>query len=283
MYGSTIDLGRLPHHEKFQRLINRFKELKRVIVAYSGGVDSTLLLKAGTLALGENCIGVTAKSETLTDDEYAAALKLATEHNFNMKTIQYSELAVENYAENPTNRCYFCKHELFSRLDRLAAEFNVPAIVEGSNADDVDDWRPGMKAAQELQVVSPLRDAGLTKAEIRDLAKALGLPNWDKPSAPCLSSRIAYGVQIDATKLKQVADGEKFLREQGFRIFRVRHHEEIARIEVAPEEMDRLLAAPMRNAVAAKLKELGFRYVTVDLLGYRTGSLNEGFHNIPTK
>jgi uncharacterized protein len=270
------DLQSLPHRAKFERLLDRFAALDRVIVAYSGGVDSTLLLKAGTLAIGERCLGVIARSETLTDDEYAGAMALAAGHGFNVHSIEYSELAVEGYAENPINRCYFCKHELYSRLTGLAAELGIGTIVEGSNADDVGDWRPGLKAVAELNVISPLREAGLNKAEIRELARALGLANWDKPSNPCLSSRVAYGLKIDREKLRQVAEGEAFLRGLGLRQVRVRHHGEIARIEVAPEEMDRLLLPEHRAAAAEKLRALGFRHVAVDLLGYRTGSLNEG-------
>jgi uncharacterized protein len=272
----TADFSALPHREKFERLLARFRELRRALVAYSGGIDSTLLMKAGTLAIGERCLGVIAKSETLTDDEYDKALTVACAHGFRLQTIAYSELEIESYTDNPINRCYFCKHELFSRLCALAAELGIDAIVDGSNADDAGDWRPGMQAAAELRVVSPLKEAGLTKAEIRALARALGLPNWDKPANPCLSSRIAYGLTIDRAKLEQVATGEAFLRERGFRQVRVRHHGEIARIEVARDEMDRLLAPEMRRPVAERLRELGFRYVTVDLLGYRSGSLNEG-------
>lgn len=272
----TIDWDRLPHRDKFDQLFERLRQLDRVLIAYSGGVDSTLLLKVGTLALGERCLGVTARSETLTGEEYEAAMTIAHDHGFNILTTQYSELAIENYAGNPTNRCYFCKQELFSRLRQIAREQGIQTLIDGTNADDVDDWRPGMQAAQELQVLSLLRETGVHKSEIRDWARALGLPNWDKPSAPCLSSRIAYGVPIDQKKLDQVAEGERFLRQNGFRVVRVRHHEEIARIEVAPEEIGRLLDPELRARVTARLKELGFRYVTLDLLGYRMGSLNDG-------
>jgi uncharacterized protein len=276
MASLTIVWEELPHKEKFAQVFDRFRQCGRAIVAYSGGVDSTLLLKIGTLAIGEGCLGVIARSETLSDEESAAALALAREHDFNLRTIQYSELEVENYAENPLNRCYFCKHELFSRLIQIARELGIQTIVDGSNADDAGDWRPGMQAGAELNVVSPLRDCGLTKEEIRDLARALCLGNWDKPSAPCLSSRIAYGIPIDKTKLTQVAEGERFLRQNGFRVVRVRHHDTIARIEVGPRDLARLVEPAMRERVVARLRELGFRHVTVDLLGYRSGSLNEG-------
>ena len=276
MASLTIDWARLPHKDKFDELFRRFRQLGKVLVAYSGGVDSTLLLKVGTLALGEGCVGVTARSETLTDEEYVAAQAIAHDHDFNIYTIQYSELEIENYAGNPLNRCYFCKHELFSRLQRVAGELGVGVIVDGSNADDVHDWRPGMQAAAELKVVSLLMDAGLHKGEIRELARALGLPNWDKPAAPCLSSRIAYGIPIDKKKLEQIAEGERFLRQQGFRVVRVRHHDMIARIEVEPAEIARLTEPTMRQRVADHLRGLGFRFVTVDLLGYRMGSLSEG-------
>lgn len=271
-----IDWDHLPHKDQFDKLFQYFINLGKALVAYSGGVDSTLLLKVGTLALGEACLGVTARSETLTDDEYENALAIAQDHGMNVLTVEYSELEIENYAENTPNRCYFCKHELFSRLRPVAEARGITAIIDGTNADDVGDWRPGMKAAAELTVLSPLRETGTTKAQVRALSQALGLPNWDKPSAPCLSSRVAYGIKIDKQKLAQIAGGEKFLRENGFRLVRVRHHEQIARIEVAPEEIARLMEPEMRQRVAARLMELGFRYVTVDLLGYRTGSLNEG-------
>lgn len=272
----NIDWEHLPHREGFEKLFQYFKQLGKALVAYSGGVDSTLLLKVGTLALGEKCLGVTARSETLTDDEFDAALAIAQDHGMNIETIEYSELAIENYADNTPNRCYFCKHELFSKLQPVAAKHGITAVIDGTNADDVGDWRPGMKAASELKVLSPLKECGISKAQVRDLSRALGLPNWDKPSMPCLSSRVAYGIKIDKKKLEQIAAGEKFLRQNGFRQVRVRHHEAIARIEVAPEEIGRLLEPEMRTRVAAKLIELGFRYVTLDLLGYRTGSLNEG-------
>ena len=277
MAALTIDWESLPHKDKFDLLFGRFRELKQAMVAYSGGVDSTLLLKVGTLALGDRCVGVTALSETLTPEEFEAAMAIARDHEFNIRTVHYSELEIENYAENPINRCYFCKNELFGRLRQIAGELGIATLIDGTNADDVDDWRPGMLAAQELSVVSLLREVDLHKSEIRELCRALRLPNWDKPSAPCLSSRIAYGIQIDKQKLEQVAQGERFLRLNGFRVVRVRHHGEIARIEVAPEEIARLAEPELRERVTVRMRELGFRYVTLDMSGYRTGSLNESF------
>ncbi len=260
---------------KFDLMVERFESLGRVLVAFSGGVDSTLVLKVGTMAIGAECIGVTARSETLTDDEFELTQALAKTHGLNQQVIEYSELEIENYAENPINRCYFCKHELYLRLDELARRYEVAAIIDGSNMDDVGDYRPGQQAIQEFKVVSILREAGLGKTEIREMARALGLENWDKPAGACLSSRIPYGETIDREKLSQVARAEAFLRSLGFRQVRVRHHDKIARIEVAPEELPRLVEIEIRDQIQPFLKSLGFLYVTVDLAGYRTGSLNE--------
>jgi uncharacterized protein len=262
---------------KYRRLLSRFKELRRVIVAYSGGVDSTLALKVGALALGTDCIGVTARSETLSDEEFELTVQIAQAHGFEQRVIEYSELEIDGYAENPTNRCYFCKRELHSRLGELKRELGAHWIVDGTNADDVGDYRPGLQAARELGVVSPLLEAGMSKDEVRRMARELGLPNWDKPAMPCLSSRIPHGEKIDELKLRQIERGEKFLRELGFREVRLRHHDKIARIEVGPEEIDRLTLPETRDRIVQYIRSIGFLYVTVDLAGYRRGSLNQGF------
>lgn len=265
---------------KFRGLLTRFGELGRVVVAYSGGVDSTLALKIGTMALGGNCIGVTAKSETLTEDDFELTREIAQAHGMIQRVVSYSELDIENYAENPVNRCYFCKKELHTRLTGVARELGARFIVDGVNADDVGDYRPGIEAARELGVVSPLLECGVTKDEIRRMARELGLSNWDKPAMPCLSSRVPYGEPIDAVKLKQIAEGEAFLRNLGVRQVRLRHHGKIARIEVEPSEIARLAESETRESVVRFMRSIGFQFVALDLFGYRMGSLNESVLNV---
>lgn len=262
--------------ERLSTMIARFRELGRAVVAYSGGVDSTLALKVGTLAIGAECIGVTARSETLTDDDFELTSEIARAHGMRQEVIEYSELEIENYADNPVNRCYFCKRELYSRVTALLPRFDAKWIVDGSNLDDVGDYRPGAQAAGEHGVVSVLREAGMTKDDVRRMARELGLSNWDKPAAPCLASRVPYGERIDAVKLSQIARGEAFLRGLGFRQVRLRHHDKIARLEVEPAEIARLAEEAVREEVVRFLRSIGFRWVSVDLAGYRTGSLNDG-------
>jgi uncharacterized protein len=253
-----------------------FATKSRVLVALSGGVDSAVCMAVAHEVLGyDHAIGVTARSETLTTEEFDAVVALAVERGWNHRVIEYSELAIPNYAANPVNRCFFCKSELYGRLRNLADEMGIETVVQGTHADDHGDYRPGMQAAEKYGTWAPLAECGLTKADVRAVAQALGLPVWDKPASPCLSSRFAYGLQITREGLDRVAGAEAFLRAEGFRECRVRHHEHLARIEVPRAELDRLLDGTVRDRVVARLRELGFVYVTVDLLGFRSGSMNE--------
>ncbi len=260
---------------KLHQLEESFRSKGRVLVALSGGVDSTLLMEIAHRTLGhDNAIGVTAKSETLTAQEFEAVCELARARGWNHRIIEYSELEIPNYAANPVNRCYFCKSELFSRLKKLADELGCCAVVEGTNADDLGDYRPGMQAARELGTWSPLLECQVTKAEVRELAKHFELPTWNKPSGACLSSRFPYGTPITREKLDQVALAEEFLKGLGFTQVRVRHHGPVARIELLPQEMSRLFDNGLAATVAEHLRRLGFAFAALDLLGYRTGSLN---------
>jgi len=261
--------------EKTDRLFAILREAGRVVIGFSGGVDSAALLKAATLALGpQNALGVTAQSESIAPEEVALCRQIAQEHGFQLRVIEYSELEIPNYAANPVNRCYFCKGELFDRLRAIAADWGGGAVVaDGSIADDLGDYRPGLQAKAERGVRSPLCEAGFTKAAVRALARAWGLPNHAKPASPCLSSRIPYGAPVTREKLQQVAEAERVLRALGFQPARCRHHGEIARIEVAPETFSRLLER--REEILRRFREIGFLYITLDLQGFRSGSLNE--------
>jgi uncharacterized protein len=247
-----------------------------VLVAYSGGVDSAFLYKVAFDVLGEKCLGVTASSESYPKSELTDAREIAKRIGARHKVIKTDELSNELFANNPQERCYFCKSELFTRLKEIAAEQHLNYVLDGFNADDMSDFRPGHKAGQELGVCSPLHEAGLTKQEIRDLSKELGLPTWNKPALACLSSRIPYGQRISLEKLMQIEQAELYLRELGFNQLRVRHHENIARIEVPRADFARITGA-LVDQIIAKLKELGFIYVTLDLQGLRSGSMNEVF------
>ncbi|MDQ0189514.1 ATP-dependent sacrificial sulfur transferase LarE [Alicyclobacillus cycloheptanicus] len=260
--------------EKYERLLAQIRGLQRVLVAFSGGVDSTFLLKASLEAVGpENVLAVTADSETYPERERDAATELAAELGSPHVVIETSELAIPGYAENPVNRCYFCKFDLFSHLAPIGRERGFEHLVFGAIADDLGDFRPGLQAAKEQGVHAPLQDVMLYKREIRHLSKALGLRTWDKPSMACLSSRIPYGERITVEKLSMVDQAEFFLQQLGFRQLRVRHHESTARIEVPPEQI--VDVAKLADMITTKFQEIGYRYVTLDLQGYRTGSLNE--------
>jgi uncharacterized protein len=259
---------------KLETLSQRLAETGGLVVAYSGGVDSTLLLKVAHVALGDRVLAVTARSETYPEHEVEEAIRLARELGIRLREIHTEELAREEFASNPPERCYFCKRELFGKLLEIAQAEGLAVVVDGANVDDVGDFRPGSRAAAELGVRSPLREAGLTKEEIRELSRELGLPTWDKPSFACLASRFPYGDRITREELVKVRAAEQVLRELGLRQFRVRHHGETARLEVEPEEIARLAAPELRAHLVAELQRLGYLYVTLDLQGYRTGSMN---------
>jgi uncharacterized protein len=259
---------------KYARLVELLGGLDGVVVAFSGGVDSTLLARAAVDALGARALLVTADSETYPAEELAEARRLAALLGARHRVVRTEELENPEYARNGANRCFFCKEELFTRLAPIAAGEGIATLVYGANVDDLGDHRPGMRSASERGVRAPLIEAGLTKAEIRELSRALGLPTWDKPSFACLSSRFQYGDRITADKLRQVDAAESFVRSLGFRQFRVRHHDRLARLELPLEELPRLWEDGRHEAIVTRLRALGYVYVTVDLAGFQSGSAN---------
>lgn len=263
-------------------LANKLESLKKILsdmgsalVAYSGGTDSTFLLKVASEVLGNKLLAVTAKSETYTSRELQAATENAQKLGVKHVIIETCELNDENFASNPPDRCYYCKKELFSKLTDLAKKYHLAYLADGSNLDDLGDFRPGSKAAFEFGVRSPLREAGLTKQEIRLLSKKMNLPTWDKPPQPCLSTRFPYGTRITKEKLSTVELAEEFLFGLGLRELRVRVHGEIARIEVPRKDMSLLINEEISKKVVERFKTLGYTYITLDIQGYRTGSMNE--------
>ncbi len=263
--------------EKFRKLKNKLKQMDRVIIAYSGGVDSTFLLKAASFSGLSEILAVTGLSESLSQEEFSYAKEMVDSLNIKHRTIITEELKDANYSNNPPDRCYYCKKELFSKLKDIAMKENFYFILDGTNADDAKDWRPGKRAAKEEDVQSPLLDVGLSKKEIRKISHTLGLPTWDKPATPCLSSRFPYGQKITAEALEKVNKAEAFIRKFGVKELRVRVHSEMARIEILPEEFPKLMDNSVRKEIIAFLKSLGYRFITLDLQGFRSGSSNELF------
>jgi len=262
--------------EKYVALQDRLRKLGSAVVAFSAGVDSTLLLKVAVDTLGpEHVLAVTGRSPSIPSADLNTVAALAAEVGAPHEFLDTCEFEDENYLANPADRCYFCKSELYTRLTALAAERGFNAVLSGANADDLGDYRPGLKATGEQDVHTPLADCGLTKTELRQIAAELGLSVHDKPASPCLSSRVPYGERITPEKLRQIDAAETFLREQGFRECRVRHHDTLARIEVPAEQIARFADPQFRANVDARLRELGFQYVALDLRGFRSGSLNE--------
>lgn len=261
--------------EKKQRLADFFLHTGRIAVAYSSGVDSTFLLKAAHDVLGDNVLAVTAHSALFPGRDLTEAQAFCEAEGIRHIVFYPDEMAIDGFCENPVNRCYICKKDLFSKIRQIASENGFDVVAEGSNMDDLGDYRPGMKALEELAIMSPLKEAGLTKAEIRKLSYDLGLKTYDKPSFACLASRFVYGETITREKLAMVEKAEELLMSHGFRQMRVRIHGMMARIELLPEDISRMAEPGLRQEIAEKMKAIGFTYTSLDLTGYRTGSMNE--------
>lgn len=260
---------------KEERLRELFRTLESVIVAYSGGVDSSYVAYVANEELGPRAVCVTGQSASLPAYQRDEIDRVVEKFGFQHEIIQTDELESPGYRANNGDRCYFCKDELYGKLESLARTRGIEHIVDGSTVDDLDDYRPGRQAAKQHAVRSPLIEVGLNKNEVRELSRRATLPTWDKPASPCLSSRIAYGTTVTIERLSKVDRGEEILREFGFREFRVRHHDTLVRLEIAAAEMDRLLQKEVIDQLAARFRELGFKYVTLDLHGFRSGSMNE--------
>ena len=267
--------------EKERRLEELLKCLRPVVIAFSGGVDSSYLAYKAHQVLGTEALAVSAESPSVPSQQRRMAALIVAQTGIHHKTIYSRELDRPEYSANPVDRCYYCKDELFSKLQDVAREYGAVAVLDGLNADDVSDFRPGRRAGEEHLVRSPLLEAGLTKNEIRELSRRAGLPTADMPASACLSSRFPYGVEITEEKLRIVDRGEEALREMGFEMFRVRHHEHLVRLEFGPGDLARALNPKIASRLAALFKDLGYKYVTLDLEGYRTGSANEVLGELP--
>ncbi len=261
-------------HEKQSSLIAYLKSLGKTAIAFSGGVDSTFLLKTAYVAMGDDVLAIIGKTVSVPNREYLEAVSFCRSLGVQHTVIGIDQMSIEGFADNPPERCYLCKKALFTAFLKEAASRGFGCVAEGSNMDDLGDYRPGLKALSELGIRSPLREAGLTKADVRSLSRELDLPTWKKPSFACLATRIPCGEEVTEDKLHMVEEAEECLFDLGFTQVRVRHHGEIARIEVEKEEMIKLLESDIAMTVTARLREIGFRYITVDLDGYRTGSTN---------
>jgi uncharacterized protein len=270
-----------PLQAKADELRRILSDCESVLVAFSGGVDSAYLAVTAAQVLGERALAVTAESPSYPDAHRQLARRVASDFALSHEIVHTAELDRPEYRANPANRCYYCKDELYGRLLKVARERGLRVIVDGNNADDRGDYRPGRQAAREHGVRSPLDEAGLTKTEIRELSRLQGMQTWDEPASACLSSRIPYGHEVTDEKLRQIERAEDVLRELGFRVFRVRHHDQLARLEIARGEMNRALDPDVNATIVSALKELGFQYVSLDLQGYRLGSLNEALRLRP--
>jgi uncharacterized protein len=269
------EAGAMKLYEKLNILRDYIRALGSVAVAFSGGVDSAFLLKVAYEVLADKAIAVTARSSTFPQREYKEATDFAEKLGVRHITIDSEELDIEGFSQNPANRCYFCKHELFSKILEVAIKEGIEYIADGSNTDDLGDYRPGLKAVNELKVVSPLKESLMTKEDIRLLSREMNLATWNKPAFACLASRFPYGQEITAEKLKMVDHAEQYLLDLGFRQVRVRHHGDIARIEVSADERAKFFDLKTMDNISDRFKEIGFIYVSLDLKGYRTGSMNE--------
>src|SRR5215207_2866249 len=260
---------------KEERLRDIFRELDSVIVAYSGGVDSSYVAYVANAELGPRAVCITGESASLPEYQRAEIDKVVEKFGFQHEVIHTEELENPGYRANNPDRCFFCKDELYTKLESVARSRGIKNIVDGSTVDDLGDYRPGRQAASQHAVRSPLIEAGLSKSEVRELSQRATLPTWDKPASPCLSSRIAYGTTVTIERLSKIDRGEEILRQFGFREFRVRHHDQLVRLEIAPAELDRALNKEVIEQLAKRFRELGFKYVTLDLEGFRSGSMNE--------